>query len=491
MAAKMFIFVHNIYMFLTMRKFSLLKPLLLLPILALMGCPGNQKEAEPLTPVESKAYLQETGIEFMESIKAEDHQNLVDLTNFVADEFSGFEIDERYVDKVSSIYQESVEDYAKAPNANVPASVFELVSLCQEIAQNGQLLTTRATEMYTIEAAFPDLYGAFTPDYQNNVWTYDASVKDRLEVSFNDNQNQQWIATLKGSKETTLLHIKAESIYEESWYGDVYDDHEIYDFKLRVPKEINFDVTCDGVSVIKLVVKSDLALDMDLYESYESYYDGYNSSSEDEVRLTLDYTNLNLDASLNVNGYETIVKNAVTQKDLTASSEIKIAGKSMLRVQSAVAVDIDKLVSNVEDDEFDENNVKSISFEADMMGDVQIKAECPTFKLMFNAIENVVEAEENDLDFREFSNRISELNGTYDIHVYYEGNSTVQASVELEAYERPGGWNDIKYNDYRPILVFAADGSQYQFENYFSDSSFSDLIDAFEELVNSFYNLVD
>lgn len=488
----MFIFVHNIYMFLTMRKFSLLKPLLLLPILALMGCPGNQKEAEPpLTPVESKAYLQETGIEFMESIKAEDHQNLVDLTNFVADEFSDFEVDERYVDKVSGIYQESYEDYAKAPNANVPASVFELVSLCQEIAQNGQALTTRAIDIYTINAGFPDLYGSFTPDYQNNVWTYDASVKDRLEVSFKDNQNQLWVATLKGSKETTLLHIKAESIYEETWYGDVYDDHGIFDFKLRVPKEINFDVTCDGISVIKLTVKSNLALALDLYESYESYYDGYNSSSDYEVRLTLDYTNLNLDASLNVNGYETIVKNAVTQKDLTASSEIKIAGKSLLRVQSAVAVDIDKLVSNVEDEEFDENNVKSISFEADMMGAVQIKAECPTFKLMFNAIENMVEAEENDLDFREFSNRISELNGTYDILVYYEGNNTVQASVELEAYERQSDWDEVKYNDCRPILVFAADGSQYQFENYFSDSSFSDLIDAFEELVNSFYNLVD
>lgn len=474
-----------------MKKIDLLKLLLLLPVLALMGCPGNQKEVEPLTPVESKSYLQETGIEFMESIKAEDHQNLVDLTYFVGDEFSDFEVDERYVDKVSGIYQESSEASAKAPNANVPASVFELVSLCQEIAQNGQALTTRATEIYTINAGFPDLYGSFTPDYQNNVWTYDASVKDRLEVSFKDNQNQLWVATLKGSKETTLLHIKTESVYEEHWYGAVYNDHDMYDYKLRVPKEINFDVTCDGVSVIKLVVKSDLALAMDLYESYEYYYDGNQDSSEEEIRLTLDYTNLNLDASLNVNGYETIVKNAVTKKDITASSEIKIAGKSMLRVQSAVAVDIDKLVSNIEDAESVENSVKSISFEADMMGAVQIKADCPNFKLTFNAIENIVEAEENDYDFREFSNRVSELNGTYDIHVYYEGNNTVQASVELEAYERQNPWDDVKYNDYRPILVFAADDSQYQFENYFSESSFSDLIDAFEELINSFYNLVN
>lgn len=475
-----------------MKKIDLLKLLMLLPVLTLMGCPGNQKEVEPLTPIESKSYLQETGIEFMESIKAEDHQNLVDLTYFVGDEFSDFEVDERYVDKVSGIYQESSEASAKAPNANVPASVFELVSLCQEIAQNGQALTTRATEIYTINAGFPDLYGSFTPDYQNNVWTYDASVKDRLEVTFKDNQNQLWVATLKGSKETTLLHIKAENVYEEHWYGDVlYNDHDMYDYKLRVPKEINFDVTCDGVSVIKLVVKSDLALAMDLYESYEYYYDGNQDSSEEELRLTLDYTNLNLDASLNVNGYETIVKNAVTKKDITASSEIKIAGKSMLRVQSAVAVDIDKLVSNIEDAESVENSVKSISFEADMMGAVQIKSDCPNFKLTFNAIENIVEAEENDYDFREFSNRVSELNGTYDIHVYYEGNNTVQASVELEAYERQGGWNDVKYNDYRPILVFAADDSRYQFENYFSESSFSDLIDAFEELVNSFYNLVD
>lgn len=474
-----------------MRKIDLLKLLMLLPVLALMGCPGNQKEVEPLTPIESKSYLQETGIEFMESIKAEDHQNLVDLTYFVGDEFSDFEVDERYVDKVSGIYQESSEASAKAPNANVPASVFELVSLCQEIAQNGQALTTRATEIYTINAGFPDLYGSFTPDYQNNVWTYDASVKDRLEVSFKDNQNQLWVATLKGSKETTLLHIKAESIYDEYWYGSQYKDHEVYDYKFRVPKEIVFDVTCDGVSVIKLVVKSDLALAMDLYDSYEYYYDGNQDSSEEELRLTLDYTNLNLDASLNVNGYETIVKNAVTKKDITASSEIKIAGKSMLRVQSVVAVDIDKLVSNIEDAESVENSVKSISFEADMMGAVQIKADCPNFKLTFNAIENIVEAEENDYDFREFSNRVSELNGTYDIHVYYEGNNTVQASVELEAYERQGGWNDVKYNDYRPILVFAADDSQYQFENYFSESSFSDLIDAFEELVNSFYDLVN
>lgn len=474
-----------------MKKIDLLKLLMLLPVLALMGCPGNQKEVEPLTPVESKSYLQETGIEFMESIKAEDHQNLVDLTYFVGDEFSDFEVDERYVDKVSGIYQESSEASAKASNANVPASVFELVSLCQEIAQNGQALTTRATEIYTINAGFPDLYGSFTPDYQNNVWTYDASVKDRLEVSFKDNQNQLWVATLKGSKETTLLHIKAESVYEEHWYGAVYNDHDMYDYKLRVPKEINFDVTCDGVSVIKLVVKSDLALAMDLYESYEYYYDGNQDSSEEEIRLTLDYTNLNLDASLNVNGYETIVKNAVTKKDITASSEIKIAGKSMLRVQSAVAVDIDKLLSNIEDAESVENSVKSISFEADMMGAVQIKADCPNFKLTFNAIENIVEAEENDYDFREFSNRVSELNGTYGIHVYYEGNNTVQASVELEAYERQSVWNDVKYNDYRPILVFAADDSRYQFENYFSESSFSDLIDAFEELINSFYNLVN
>ena len=104
-----------------MKKIDLLKLLMLLPVLALMGCPGNQKEVEPLTPVESKSYLQETGLEFMESIKAEDHQNLVDLTYFVGDEFSDFEVDERYVDKVSGIYQESSEASAKAPNANVPA----------------------------------------------------------------------------------------------------------------------------------------------------------------------------------------------------------------------------------------------------------------------------------------------------------------------------------------------------------------------------------
>ena len=45
------------------------------------------------------------------------------------------------------------------------------------------------------------------------------------------------------------------------------------------------------------------------------------------------------------------------------------------------------------------------------------------------------------------------------------------------------------YHDIRPILIFAADNSRYTFEDYFTENSFKDFVDAIEDLAEEFDDL--
>jgi hypothetical protein len=69
----------------------------------------------------------------------------------------------------------------------------------------------------------------------------------------------------------------------------------------------------------------------------------------------------------------------------------------------------------------------------------------------------------------------------------------VQANVEFEAYQwEEDYWGDsYTYHDIRPVLIFAADDSRYCFEDYFTETSFSKLIDAVKELADEFEKMVE
>ena len=59
-------------------------------------------------------------------------------------------------------------------------------------------------------------------------------------------------------------------------------------------------------------------------------------------------------------------------------------------------------------------------------------------------------------------------------------------------YEHKADWDEsYSYFDVRPVLVFAADDSRYSFEDYFTENSFSDLIEAVEDLADDFEKMFD
>lgn len=99
-------------------------------------------------------------------------------------------------------------------------------------------------------------------------------------------------------------------------------------------------------------------------------------------------------------------------------------------------------------------------------------------------------------DYKEekaFELYVDEINDAYSITIHYDNTSTVQANVELEAcIEEYEDYYD-EYTEYyiRPVLVFAVDDSRYAFEDYFTESGFSKLIDAVEKLADDFEEMFE
>ena len=489
--------------------------------------PGLGGEMEELAPSAQKTRLQDAGLEFVNAIKAENHENLVDVSAFIDEKYGDYGIDEDYFDKLEALYKETRpdEDYYSARKSNPVAAIRDLMAISLTAAQKGAQLVESAEYIYTstLKAGLKDLYGGFKPDAKYETWVYDKSVTDRLEVEFTDDHNQKWVATLKGSKETTRIHVTG---YDKNTDKDVYEggpeagsttETWVYDneYTLDVPKQITFTVKCNGKAVVDMTVNSSLAFEAEYNEEsvwtsyrqwYESdwYYDGgyYEWADEDwagSYSLKIDYTNLNVDAKLNVNGYEEAFKSTATKSGISASAGVKINGKSMLEAEAALNADIDNIIKQIndaanEDDEdiqVDVTAVKEVSMYMDIMGKVQIVGKCDKFEELYDAIIDLEEADDEN-DFKKYERNLAQINDTYNVTLHYDNTETVQANIELEAYEEESEWDEgYTYFEVRPVLVFAADSSRYSFEDYFTESSFSDLIEAVEDLGDDFEKMVE
>ena len=381
--------------------------------------PGLNGEMAEITPAKSKSRLQDIGVEFVNAINAESHENLANVLTYVESNLD-FEVDEAYYEKLEGLVEESggEEDYARG--VNPVRAMVDMAASCLAVAQNGAQLASRTDDIYTftLKAGLKDVYGGFTPDMSNEEWKYDGSINDRLEVTFTDDLDQVWVATLKGSKETTRVNLTYDDIYNSrNEYIDSDGNKEIYEedyhdrfvISLDVPKLITFVVKCDNEEVVNLEVNSSLALDIDYSDDYSRYesegYDDdrgwyYYYERKSEVELKVDYSNLNLDAALDVNGYAESFVVKVSESNIKSSAEVKINGKSMLKAEAAVNGDIDAFIkeynkycsssysysstNNEEvhtEAELDPTCVKNFAVKLDVMGKAQVYGKCFTSAL--------------------------------------------------------------------------------------------------------------
>ena len=514
------------------------------------GEPDLSGKMEELTPSESKKQLQNVGVEFVEAINPKAHENLMEVIAYLGDEYAYYDVDEDYYEKLEDLYEEDSEYRENAPAAkpNPVAAVRGLMAVGLDAAQNGAQLATRATEFYsfTMQAGLKDLYGKFTPSVKKEEWKYDDSVTDRLEVEFTDEDDRVWVATLKGSEKTTIIHMTYEDVYKyESVYsekqvvdGEIYNEesseyidrnNEEVDVLIEVPENITFVVKCGDQTVIDMTVDSKLDVDYSIseyyevyqdrsyvyYYTYDSYWEEYNLNYSEEVlnkyerdekcNLTVDYDDLSVNARLNVNGYEeSWIANSNKQGGNT-TVEMKIDGKSMLKYEASAKADIDALISqmnyntsvsvdnyddyydlweNEEYEDVDASYLKSFSMYVDVMGKVQVVGKCESFEALYDAVELTEDEVE---EYEEMTTKKA-------LQHYVDGiNQTFSIAVHYDKTTTVQATIEMEVAKYdsdsygiEPVIVFACDDSRYSFEEYFEEDSFEDLIVAIEKLASSF-----
>ena len=511
------------------------------------GDPGLGGTMEKLEPSAQKARLQEVGLEFVNNIKAGDHENLVDVVDYL-EENLGFDIDTAYVGKIERLYEETYEGDDEGYYGSPVAAVRNLMAISLDAAQSGAQLSQSVAEVYTttVKAGLTDLYGRFTPDMEMEEWKWDSSVNDRLEVAFTDDHNQKWVATLKGSKETTRVKVNASLKVTEEYHHvdgpdagstsvEKYEDP--YEYVIDVPKEITFTVKCNNTNVVDLTLNSDVAFEsnfnVEMEDTYQRFweewtYGGYwdweydewtgeyirvwvdeytegwyytdwdNAEYKSVYDFDIDYTNLNMDATLKVNAYEETFNTDITRQGMAASASIKINGQHMLKVEGALKADIDAAIEEGsdalnEEKDFDEikvNALKEFSMFVDIMGKVQVVGKCNKFDEMFDALLGLEDADDSN-DFVKYQRNLDLANKAYSITLHYDNTETVQANIEAEAYQWEDDWNDGFIFSTRPVIVFTSDESRYSFEDYFTERSFGDLVESVEDLFDDFENMFD
>ena len=98
-------------------------------------------------------------------------------------------------------------------------------------------------------------------------------------------------------------------------------------------------------------------------------------------------------------------------------------------------------------------------------------------------------ADANDNNESTYKSYILQANSLLDIGLYYGNSNTKQASVFLEPFQQDDYYERNWYCE--PVLKFS-DGTTYStFEAFFDETSFQDVIDKFNALIDEYTDMVD
>ena len=98
-------------------------------------------------------------------------------------------------------------------------------------------------------------------------------------------------------------------------------------------------------------------------------------------------------------------------------------------------------------------------------------------------------ANDNDENEELYKSYIEEANGTFDVNLFYDGQSIKQAAIKFEPFLYDS-WGDYTWWDIEPALHFY-DGSSYSlFEAFFNETEFKQVIDTFKMISNRYADLV-
>ena len=427
--------------------------------------PEEPSKNEAMTPLEQKEYLDLIARGFMDKTPASDFNEISKLYNHISNTYTDNYNWDEVGDWGSEIFESLKESLGTTDKEQEKDSWGEY----NYIYTNYKALVMASN--------FKGQFKAI-----GNKW--ELSKADDLQFIFSDQYGKECVLKLETSgnvKKVFIGNIDEWVDYNYDYSNDYYISNDYYDrtqLTVGVPENIVVTLTQGGSQVVKVTVKLNIG---DLSN------DKFDLSKNQLTASTLVELNNGYKFNVSQVAYNGNNKTSVSF-DMSKNGESLASVAFSSDISGIPSCNIDAMVSgNIDEEDFNNSNMKNVYVKLDIMGKLQIQG---TLSDVRKFTDYINEADDNDDDEKTFKSYVNQANSLANFNLFYDGKSTKQATVTLEAFEEES-WNGMKYWYMEPMLNFY-DGSSYStFDAFFNDKDFKSVIDAFEKLADNYASLIN
>lgn len=402
-------------------------------------------EGPALKPEEQKTKIEETAQHLMETVNAQEFQDLAKTVGTFIDRF--------YI------------DYDEDGFADVQKAFEKMYEETNYLKENGSVL-----EVY---------YNYMLANFQGKV----TLGKDKATFSeyngtmieWTDEQNDTWTAELKQVGTVSEFALNPVEIPMDTKRTEP-ESAKVF-IKIGIPEKLTVKAAVNGKNIAAITLTFDVDIDTD---DVNISSDGVVMIKKGAVKVTAEVAVDDL--TLKVSPIAVDKKIAGTDQS-TISLEFNVA----LYMGEQLVLGANLSAEGIADAEDVLQDIVDVNVLLDVMGEVQVEGDLPSYKGAIDFIRN--EAPKGDSK-EEWERACNGLNDLFDLVVRYDNTTNVQASLEFEAMEFT--YEDAVRYRVSPVIVFN-DGSRFGLEEIYTEDDMDRVDSLMEDIqywVNSFYALV-
>lgn len=430
-----------------------IKKILMLAAAALMltACPVKQ-DPEPIDPIDQKNILEDTALKLINAYPSDKFDRFTDVADrfyeeFIDDEdYDWSDVEEYLEEKGEDIYFDEYEEKVDGDKTHYD---YYMEFILQMSDIEGQLVFGKNAVTYADYDGTQALFSLDGKDYVAEIVTSGNTHKAIFEC------------TNKG---------KYEYDYGYGYSGsETYDDE--YYYEVEVPEHLSIKITEDGQDFIVINLDFTLSFSKDGLDSTKDCFIVTMTFKVDDQEIVIEKT-----------GYDASTGKAYVSYAQKQGGATVIRAEASAKAKFEIVTERDEWDQGYDEYTFPEFSIaKDVNLNIDILGDVQIKGSCSDILSAVDYMDTFYESDKESSVERALAN----LNNIIDLGIYYSGNSTKQADIVMDYYVEDDPYYDNEWYEMEPIMVFS-DGSQFAFEEYFTESSFRRVVRAFENWLEDY-----
>ena len=403
--------------------------------------PQGDGTMEVMTPDESKVFLENTAIEFLDKFNPEEQREMIELAAY---------FDKVYADCDAPANFDPDNDY------DISRYLRNLVKAAQGDIDG----LTRAAATYSYNISFERYQGVYTPDLGKKEWVKKASSND-IVFQFTNAAGQPAELKITQSGGTSDFNF---TLVDDEWNNSAQDYvKEKYIYHLSVPKNVSATLTENGRQLATSTIISSI--------------DAKGHKMSGDIEATL----MNIRATGKISGTDSKIE-ARTEFYINNSN----VGTAYATLEGSGLCDLDRyeqLQMMEEEDAFTEmaKMFKTADGGVDVLGKVQIYGQGIYYRELPIDLDGLYCDGSNEANYLECKEACERLNKAIKAQIRYNHTKTDQATLLFT----PRG-NDYGEYEMDESLLFP-DGTTYSIEGYYDQ--FANVSGKFESVLNAYESI--